>query len=413
MSRPSKRTAAAAAARPASHVAVWLLFVFAWVGNYLVRMAYPALLPPIMADLGLDYAQAGVLAGALFASYALAQLPAGLLGDRFGRRRVLLLGLVAGALSSAATGLAVSFAALLAARLATGLAQGCLFSNDRAIIAFVTPPEKISLGQAVSFTGPGIGITAGLLLAGALGEVMPWRHVFLAFAAPPLVAALLIRLRVPAMPPAATSTPLAGRLGRVAREPDLWRLAVATAAVMWVQYVLATWAPALLTEAGVAELGRAGLYASLQGVAGAAGLVGGGWVADRAFRRGLSRQGVVAAMILAVGVAMLGFGAAVHAGAGPAALTAGLVVVSVLAWALWGPTFALLGDLFAGRDLSTAFGCYNSVCVLGAVFGPIATGWTRDLTGSFAAGCYVSAAVALGGFLLATAIRPAPRAASP
>jgi MFS-type transporter involved in bile tolerance (Atg22 family) len=56
-----------------------------------------------------------------------------------------------------------------------------------------------------------------------------------------------------------------------------------------------------------------------------------------------------------------------------------------------------LGDVAAGRELSTAFGLYNTVCVLGAVVGPAVTGWARDVTGSFAAGSYVCAAVALGG----------------
>jgi MFS family permease len=53
-------------------------------------MGFSALLPSIMQDLALSYTQAGVLASGFFGAYAAMQLPAGLLGDRFGRRRVLL-----------------------------------------------------------------------------------------------------------------------------------------------------------------------------------------------------------------------------------------------------------------------------------------------------------------------------------
>jgi len=93
----------------ASYRLVWVLVVAAWVSNYLVRMALPALLPPIIAELGLTYTRAGLLAtGAFFYAYAAVQLPAGLLGDRFGRRLVLVCGLVAGGVASVLTGLATA-----------------------------------------------------------------------------------------------------------------------------------------------------------------------------------------------------------------------------------------------------------------------------------------------------------------
>jgi predicted MFS family arabinose efflux permease len=370
-------------------------------------MGFAALLSPIIAELGLSFTRAGVLASAFFGAYALMQIPAGLLGDRFGRRRVLVLGLVAGGLASLSTGLAVSFATLLLARLITGASQGCLFSNDRAIIAAVTPPGKIALGQAVSFTGPGLGITAGLLLGGVLGEVLPWRLVFAVFAAPPVVVALLIAWLVPdvgARP--ALSAGARRRLAAVAAQRDLWLLGAATGAVMWVQYVLATWAPLLLLEAGVAELGRAGLLASLQGLAGVAGLVGGGWLGDRLQRAGIARRTMVAVTLGVLAAGTLTLGVAVERAAPPPALAAGLFAVALCAWVIWGPTFALLGEIVPGRDLSTAFGLYNAVCVLGALVGPALTGWVRDLTGSFAAGLHLSAGVAVAGMVLALFIRP-------
>src|SRR3990167_1932288 len=181
MPRGRRRPLPAGARRPAarrarlwrvasSYVVVWLLFVFAWTANFAIRVGFSALLPPIIRDLDLSYARAGVLASAFFWAYLALQIPSGLLGDRFGRRRVLIVGLIAVAVATAATGLAGSLAALVVARLATGAGQGSLFANDRAIIASVTPREKIGLGQGVSFTGPGLGITVGLMLGGEIGR---------------------------------------------------------------------------------------------------------------------------------------------------------------------------------------------------------------------------------------------------
>jgi len=387
---------------------VWLLFVLAWVTNYLIRMALAALLPLVMADLALSYTAAGALTSVFFGAYAAMQFPAGLLGDRFGRRRVIVLGLLAGAAASAATALVASFAALLAVRLVTGAAQGCLFSNDRAIIAAVTPRDKIALGQGVSFAGPGLGLALGLVAAGMLGEVMPWRAVFLLFALPPLGAAALIARVVPETARAAAPEPLRARLGRVLGQRDLWLLGLSATAVMWVQYVVATWAPVLFVEGGVSELGRAGLYSGLLGLAGVAGLLAGGWLGDVGARSGLSRRTVLAASYLPMTLATMALAVAVQRGAPVGALAAALAVVACCAWGVWGPSFALLGEVFSGRDVSTAFGLYNAVCVLGAVVGPALTGWTRDVTGSFAAGCYVSAAVALAGGAVVLAVRTTP-----
>src|SRR5437867_10742330 len=110
------------------------------------------------------------------------QIPSGLLGDRFGRRRVLLIGLVGGALAAGLTGLAGSLVTLFLARALTGAFQGSLFSNDRAIIATVTPPDRIGLGQGVSFCGPGLGLTFGLVIGGLLGEGLVWRCVMVVVA---------------------------------------------------------------------------------------------------------------------------------------------------------------------------------------------------------------------------------------
>src|SRR5712692_6945869 len=107
-----------------SYVRVWLLLIFAWAANFVIRIGFSALLPSIIDDLQLSYTRAGLLASAFFYAYVVMQIPSGLLGARFGRRRILLVGLVGGALSSGLTGLAGSFTTLFLARALTGAFQG-------------------------------------------------------------------------------------------------------------------------------------------------------------------------------------------------------------------------------------------------------------------------------------------------
>jgi MFS family permease len=382
---------------------VWSLLVYAWVANYLVRMALPPLLGPVMAELGLSYRDAGWLAAAFFYAYMAMQVPAGMLGDRIGRKRVVIGGLVLGAVASVLTGLAPTFLALVLARLLTGASQGCLFSNDRVIIAGCTPPASMAVGQGVSFSGPGLGITLGIVLAGALGEVLPWRGVFFLFAVPALLAAFLVGEFVPE-PPRAAAGPADWPLRRLLGVRDLWVLGLGSAMPIYVQFTIATWAPLMFAEIGVGELGRAARYASLQGLAAPVGLVAGGWVADLAARRGVRRTivSVVALVLAAVGTAGI---ARVMQTKGSPAVLAGCILATVFcSWAIWGPAFAVLGQLFPSRVHGAAFGIFNTLAFTGALVGPVLTGALKDVTGSFTAGLYLAAAVGLGGAALASLV---------
>ena len=390
---------------PPSYVVVWLLFVLAWAANFAIRVGFSALLPPIIRELELSYTQAGALASAFFWAYIALQIPAGLLGDRFGRRRVLVLGLVGVAAATALTGLAGSFGALLVARLATGVGQGSLFSNDRAIIAALTPREKIGLGQGVSFTGPGLGIALGLALGGVLADALSWRAVLFLFALGPLAAALAIARWVPRTPASSDAAALWPRLRAVLGTGAVWVLGAAGACGIYVQFVLATWAPMFFLETGVHGLARAGTLAGVQGLAAVAGLVTGGWADDRLRRRGVRHRTIVATGLVALAASMGAMALALARGSSPG-VGVTLALAAFFVWGIWGSAYALLGELVRAADLGAAFGLFNSICFVGAIVGPAVTGWVRDLTGSFAAGCAVAVLVALAGAAIATATPP-------
>ena len=405
-----------------AYVVVWVLLIFAWAANFVIRIGFSALLPPIIDEFQLSYTRAGLLASAFFYAYVLMQLPSGLLGDRFGRRRVLLIGLLGGALSAGLTGLAGSFTTLFLARALTGAFQGSLFSNDRAIIATVTPPDRIGLGQGVSFSGPGLGLTFGLVIGGLLLEVLPWRSVMMLFGLGPIAAALLIARYVPAPAPAATRVPVAQRLSSLCSNGRLVTLALVSLTAIADQFVLATWAPLFFAEVGVTDVGRAGSYAALQGIAASLGMVVSGWAHDRLLERGYASKTVIVAGLGGLAVSMLAMAIVIGQRSVPG-LAVVLFVAAFFCWSIWGAVYALLARLVRPDELGTAFGFSNSIGFVGAIVGPTATGWVRDLTGSFSAGCVLASILALAGMVLAMALRvpapltplpsPQPRAGSP
>ena len=393
-----------------SYVLVWLLLIFAWAANFVIRIGFSALLPSIIDELQLSYTRAGLLASAFFYAYVIMQIPSGLLGDRFGRRRILVLGLLGGALSAGLTGQAGSFATLFAARALTGAFQGSLFSNDRAIVATVTPPARIGLGQGVSFSGPGLGLTFGLVIGGLLVEVLPWRTVMMLFGLGPVMAAVLIVRYVPA-PASSAAAPVGQRLQRLFSNGPLWVLGLVSFCAIANQFILATWAPLFFNEAGVADLGRAGSYAALQGIAASLGMVVSGWAHDRLVKRGYGSKTVIVAGLTGLALSMLAMAAVIGQRSIP-----GLAVVLFLAaffcWSIWGAVYALLGRMVREAELGTAFGFSNSIGFVGAIVGLTATGWVRDLSGSFSASCVFAAVLALAGVALVVALRAPERTAA-
>jgi MFS transporter, ACS family, D-galactonate transporter len=391
------------------YYAIWALLVYAWVANYLIRMALGALLPPVIKELALSYAEAGFLSTAFFYAYMAMQFPAGALGDRFGRKRMLISGILLGALASAATGFAGSFLTLFLARLVTGISQGFLFSNDRVIIAATTPKGKMALGQGISFSGAGLGTTLGLLLAGALGAVMPWRSVFILFALPPLLAAVLIARLIPEPARHAAVADPAWPFSRVLRTRDFWLLGATGVMPIYVQFTLATWGPLFFAEAGVADLGRSAALASLQGVPAPIGLLASGLLADRFHRSGVPRKLIIAGALCLTALSVGAMGLVLRAH-GPAwLLIVSLLGTSFFVWCAWGPAYAIFGELFPAAVLGKAFGLYNTTCFLGAIVGPVLTGMVRDLTGSFAAALVTTGVLCLTSVLTALALRPSSR----
>jgi MFS-type transporter involved in bile tolerance (Atg22 family) len=151
------------------------------------------------------------------------------------------------------------------------------------------------------------------------------------------------------------------------------------------------------------------MYSSLQGLAAVAGLVASGWAGDLARRRGVAASAIVAASLVGAAVCMLLMAGVMRFEASAAALALTVFGASFFAWGVWAPSFVALGQAVPGADASTAFGLYNTICVVGAVVGPSVTGALRDATGSFTGACVLGAVVAMLGAVAPLAVRARPR----
>ena len=156
-----------------------------------MRVADP-LLPQVAREFGVSAGDASIIATAFALAYGFCQLVYGVLGDRFGKYRLVTLATLASGLTVASAGFAHSLGMLGAARLAGGATAAAIVPLSMAFIGDHVPYERRQTALARFLTGTILGIVSGQVLGGVLGQMVGWRAVFL------LLGALFLLGRQPA-----------------------------------------------------------------------------------------------------------------------------------------------------------------------------------------------------------------------
>jgi EmrB/QacA subfamily drug resistance transporter len=139
--------------------------------------------PSIQADLGGTEASLQWIAASYTLALAVGLLSGGRLGDKFGRRRMMLIGVAGFVAASVACALAWSPGSLIGARVVQGLFGAVMIPQAFGLIRDLFPPKEI--GKAFGALGPVIGLStiAGPIVAGVLVDAdvlgTGWRMVFL------------------------------------------------------------------------------------------------------------------------------------------------------------------------------------------------------------------------------------------
>lgn len=163
-----------------NHRAGWTLLVasIAAFMTSLDTMVVTTALPTLRAHLGGSVGQLEWTMNAYYLAFACLLLAAAGLGDRFGRRRVLVTGMVAFGVSSVAAALAPGLELLIIARALQGAAAAAILPLTLTVISEAHPPE--TRGRAIGVWGAllGAGGVLGPLAGGGLVELVGWRGIF-------------------------------------------------------------------------------------------------------------------------------------------------------------------------------------------------------------------------------------------
>ncbi len=151
--------------------------VLIWIDSTVLGIALERLADPVQG-LGATPGQLQWAVGIYSLLFATALFLAGALGDRYGHRTVLMLGLLIFGGASAWAAWATDPAALILARAAMGLGGALIMPPSMAIIGWTFPPERRAGAIAIWGSSAGVGVAVGPVLGGLLIDHFWWGSVF-------------------------------------------------------------------------------------------------------------------------------------------------------------------------------------------------------------------------------------------
>ena len=343
-----------------------------------------AVAPLMVAELQLTWVQLGSLIGLYMLPGAVFALPGGVLGQRFGDRRMVVVSLalmVAGGLVTAA---AYGFIVAAAGRLLSGVGAVLMNILLAKMVADWFAERELSTAMGVMLTSWPVGLGIAAATLGALATHASWRTAIVATA---LVAALGLVLiafayRNLSRPASGTASAAERRVRLPARE-----IALATSGgFAWGCFnaslvAIIAFGPGLLTARGT-SLGDAGFIVSLAIWLTMLSVPLGGLLSDRLGRPNLL---IVAGSLVAALVTML-------IPAFPHPVVA-FCLVGLAIGAPPGALMALLPKVVPSERLATALGAYYTTYYVVMAGVQLAAGGVRDLFGSPAAPIYLAALV--------------------
>jgi ACS family D-galactonate transporter-like MFS transporter len=371
--------------------------------NYIDRSNLSIAAPLIKDELHISASQLGTLLSAFFWVYALMQIPAGWLVDRFDVKWVFAAGFFIWSAATAVTGVLHGFAALLTIRVILGLGESVAFPSYSKILATYFDKSRRGSANSAIIAGLALGPAIGMLVGGTAVGRFGWRPFFLVLG---LVGMLWLAPWFAWMP--SRQTPHAATSGgprfiHVCLQRSAWGTCLGQAAINYYLYFLVTWLPFYLVRARHLSMNTMARYGGLVFLMSALAATVWGKLSDYWVKAGASPTFVCKS---SMGLGCGGIGVTLAL----VAATDGYVFIAMLAMTgmflgiggchSWAIPQALAGPAMVGRWI----GLQNFIGNLGGAIAPVLTGILVDRTGSFHIPFFITAAVAVVGALSWTLI---------
>ena len=207
---------------------VFLPFAAGYFISYLFRVVNAVIAPDLVADIGLNPSDLGLLTAAYFLTFAAFQLPLGVLLDRFGPRKTEAVLLLFAALGAFVFSRAETVTGLLIGRALIGFGvSACLMAAFTAFVIWF-PARQLPLINGFQMAAGGLGAVAGTVPVQTALEVTNWRGLFMGLTGFSLIVAATVLFVVPEKQREATGTRLREQIQGVRQvftSFKFWRIA--------------------------------------------------------------------------------------------------------------------------------------------------------------------------------------------
>lgn len=373
------------------------LFFLGWIFIYATRNILSASMSSIQQEFRLTQSQLGLLNSIFFLTYTFSQVPFGMIGDRFGLKRMLVICFLIFGLFTGLTGIATSFAMLMLMRAFVGIGQGTYYGPQYGLSSSAIPLKHRGFGSAIINSGMAFGTSLGLIGAGFIINTMGlnWRYCFYIFAIPTILIGFLIQAVIREHPPKQEEDQAAAKVSAdpaAPRSKGLGRNIIAIYIMVFCSlfgfFVIQTWLPYFLeTERGV-QAGEVGFISSLVAWTSIPGALIFSRLSDKLRRRKLF-------ILILVIVALLSITGCVYF------KDFKLMVICLSVYGLTGKLaldpilVASVADNASSSKKGTIFSIFNFVGMSASILAPYVAGFISDTTGSLTSAFYLS-----GGLLL-------------
>jgi len=362
-------------------------------------LGIPAIASLIREDLGLTLAQAGSFLSAYYIGPVTMSLFGGILADRWGTARTLVLGQAIIAVGLLAASVAPTYGVFVALLIVAGVGYGALNPTSTTAAMSWFPPRQRATVVGLKQVGLPFGGMLGAATLPALALTLGWRGAVAASALAIGVCAIasaVIYRDPPEEVAARRATTARGALRSVLRTRDLWLVAAATAVFAAMQTVWMAFLALYLQGVVGLSLLAASRYLALAQGGGVLGRVAFGMLSDRVFAGRRRTPLAIAGCTSALCTVAIAF-------TGPSTSAVWLAALALLfgfAGIGWnGVQHTLMAELAGPGAAATAVGLGLAVSSAGVMLGPVVFGWLVQNAGGYRGpwlALAVSMAVGLG-----------------
>ncbi|OFJ74584.1 MFS transporter [Staphylococcus sp. HMSC056G08] len=385
----------------------WIKLVAVFTLGWLVIYAARTILNPIMgnikAEFTLDNAQLGLIMSLFFIGYTVTQIPSGIMGDKIGRKKILVPSFLVFGIFMVITGLMPSYFLFVIAWVIVGLAQGMFYGPQYALSSEAIPEKNITLGSALINSGMAFGTSIGYFISSiSVSEMgMSWRIPFYIMAVPILIIAFLMYRIIKERPRKQVQqdeniAPF--KMSSLFKNRNLILAYIIIFCSIYGFFMIITWLPYYLESERGINGAQVAFVASLVPWAAIPGSLFFSWLSDKLGRRKpvlmimLPLAFIFTASIVffdnlvILYIALIGYGIVGKISTNP-------VLIAVVA------------DNAPKSSLGTSFSVYNFIGMTASILAPYITGFLTDLTGSMAIGFYLAALLLVVGLVAALMLK--------